>query len=303
MSKTYLVTGASGFLGRLVVEALLERGAERVIATTRDPAALADLAARRVEVRAADFSDPAGLAAAFAEATHLLMISTHGVGSRSATHGAAIDAANAAGVEHLFYTSHPFPETSTSPVAPEHAVTEKMIRDSGMAYTILRNCLYCENLMRLLPRALETGEIYGAAGAGRVSWLPRKDCAEAAAAAMIDAVAHANRTYDVTGRRPYSYAELAALLSDVSGKTVVYKDLSPDAYRAHLMAQGLPEAAADVFLRLQLSLVSDEMGQVTDVVERLTGHPPGALEDFLRTGFRSAHEPATLDFLKGSAHG
>jgi NAD(P)H dehydrogenase (quinone) len=300
-SKTYLVTGASGFLGRLVLDALLERGAERIIATTRTPETLAEYARKGVEVRAADFSQPEGLDDAFRGATHLLMISTHGVGSRSETHGAAINAAKRVGVQHLFYTSHVAPDTSTSPVAPEHAITERLIKESGLTYTMLRNFLYSENLMLVVPQALETGRFYGAANDGKVSWLPRKDCADAAAGAMLNPGPHANKTYDVTGPKAYSYADVAALLSEITGRTITYENLSPEAYRAHLIKQGLPEPAADIYLGLDMSLQSDEMAPVTDAVRVLAGHEPGRLEDFLSSGLSTAEQPATLDFLKGKA--
>src|SRR5262245_20293360 len=126
-SKTFLVTGASGHIGRGVIDALLKAGEQQVIGTTRAPEALADYAKQGVQVRAADFHKPAGLVAAFRGATHMLLISTHEVGTRVAAHRAALDAAKKAGVRHIFYTSHASPETSVSYVAPEHAVTEKAI--------------------------------------------------------------------------------------------------------------------------------------------------------------------------------
>jgi NAD(P)H dehydrogenase (quinone) len=186
-SHTYAVTGASGHLGRAVLEALLRRGAQDVIATTRTPEALADYAGRGVALRKADFSDPSNLVDAFRGASRLLIVSTHGVGARSEAHGAAVEAAKRAGVRHIFYTSHPSPESSTSPVAPEHAVTERIILESGLKYTILRNFLYFENLLRLFPAALETGRFRSVSGDAKVAWLGRDDCADVAAAAMLNA--------------------------------------------------------------------------------------------------------------------
>lgn len=302
-TDTFLVTGASGQLGRLVVEALLQRGAKRVIATTRDPAALRDFLDRGVEVRPADFTQPEGLVDAFRGATHLLIISTHMVGSRSDAHRAAIDAAAKAGVRHIFYTSHALPDVSTSPVAPEHALTEKAILESGLTYTILRNFLYSENLLLILPQAVEQGRFHGAAGDAKVAWLTRRDCAEAAAAAMLDANAHENRIYDVTGSKAYSYEGVAAILSKVLRREIVYQDLAPDAYKAALVEQGMSEAAATTYLGLELSLRSGEMEPVSDVVTRLTGHEPTSLEDFFAHGRPTAEPSESLAFLKGELHG
>ncbi|MBB4858665.1 NAD(P)H dehydrogenase (quinone) [Novosphingobium chloroacetimidivorans] len=301
-NNTYLVTGASGALGRLVVEGLLRGGATRVIATSRNPASLADLAARGVVTREADFNRPETLEPAFAGATHLLIISTHEVGSRADGHLRAVAAAKAAGVRHLFYTSHAACDTSTSPVAPEHVVTERAILSSGMTYTILRNFLYAENLLMVLGNALEEGRFYGTAGESRVSWLTRRDCADAASGAMLHADAHANRVYDVTGPRAYTYAEVAALLSQVEGRPIVYEDLSEDGYVDLLVGRGLPRPAAEVLLGLELSLRSGEMEPVNDMVRTLTGREPETLESFFRHGRGAAVAPESLDFLQHEMH-
>lgn len=296
--QAFLVTGASGQLGRLVVEALLQGGAARVIATSRTPEALVDYERHGVDVRAADFSRPQNLPSAFSGATHLLVISTHGVGSRSEAHLAAIQAAKAVGVRHIFYTSHASPDTSTSPVAPEHAITEMGILQSGLTYTILRNYLYCECLLPVLPRALEEGRMWGAVRDAKVAWLTRKDCADAAAGAMLNASEHENKIYDVTGPRAYSYAEVAALLSKIVGRSIVYEDLAPEAYKALLVRQGLSNAAAEIYLALDLSLHSGEMERVTDAVRKLSGHAPDTLENFLEHGRFSGTESATFSHLK-----
>lgn len=301
-SNTYLVTGASGALGQLVVDALLRNGATKVIATSRNPGALANMAARGVITREADFNRPETLDSAFTGATHLLVISTHEVGSRADGHLRAVAAAKAAGVRHLFYTSHAACDTSISPVAPEHVITEQAILDSGLTYTILRNYLYAENLLMVLGNALDEGRFYGAAGEARVSWLTRRDCAEAAAGAMLNAYAHANRIYDVTGPRSYTYTEVAALLSQVEGRTIAYEDLSSDGYLELLVNRGLPKPAAEVLLGLELSLRSGEMEPVNDMVQTLTGREPETLESFFRYGRNVAVAPESLDFLQHEMH-
>jgi NAD(P)H dehydrogenase (quinone) len=302
-SDTFLVTGASGQLGRLVLDALLERGAQHVIGTTRNPEALAEYAARGVDVRAGDFTKPGSLPEAFSGATHLLLISTHVVGSRSDAHRSANEAAKEAGVRHIFYTSHASPDTSSSPVAPEHAITEKTILTSGLTYTILRNFLYSENLLLILPQALAQDRFQGAAGDARVAWLTRKDCAEAAAGAMLNAAAHENRIYDVTGAHGYSYGDVAALLSKIVGRPIAYEDLTADAYKAALMDRGLSDAAATTYLNLELSLRSGEMEPVNDVVKRLTGHEPTSLGSVLEHGRLTAEQSESLAFLRGEPHG
>lgn len=298
----YLVTGASGALGRLVVEALIAGGATDVVATSRDPAALADFAARGVTTRRADFNQPETLARAFEGATRLLVISTHEIGSRAAGHIAAVEAAKQAGVSHIFYTSHAACESSVSAVAAEHAVTERAIFASGLTYTILRNFLYAENLLMILAGATEAGCFYGTAGDAKIAWLTRRDCADAAAGAMLHADAHQNQVYDITGPRAYSYTEVAALLSEVEGRTVRYEDLSAQDYKQLLIGRGMPEPVAETLLSLELSIRSGELEPVNDMVRQLTGRAPETLEDFMHHGRAAAVAPESLNFLQNDMY-
>lgn len=298
-TNRYLVTGASGALGSLVVKALLAGGAESVIATSRNPDGLGEFSALGLDIRRADFNSPETLVPAFTGATHLLLISTHEVGSRVSGHLAAVAAAKAAGVRHIFYTSHAACETSTSPVAPEHIVTERAIKETGLTYTILRNYLYTENLLMILGNAVEEGYFYGSARDSKVSWLTRRDCAAAAAGAMLNAAEHENKIYDITGPRAYSYPEVAAALSEIEGRRIVYRDLSPDAYKQLLIGRGFPEHVADTLLGLELALHSGELEPVNDMVRHLTGRAPDTLEDYLRHGRSAAVAPESLDFLRG----
>lgn len=303
-NPTLLVTGASGNLGRAVVEALLERGAKSLLATTRTPPSLADFAARGVEVRAADYTAPEDLAEAFRGATHMLLISTQSVGSRVEQQLNALEAARRAGVRHVFYTSHAFPDTSVSAVAPEHAAMEKAIIASGMTYTMLRNFLYSENILMMMAEAVQTGTHYGAVGEGRVAFISRKDCAAAAACAMLNASEHENRIYDITGPRAVTYAEIAAMISDILGRQIVYANLSPEDYRAHMIANGTPEAFADTFLSFDVANGLGDGDLVTDTVLQLTGREPERLEDFLVANAHKFDPSVTLEALvKNHGHG
>lgn len=296
-NDTILVTGASGNLGRLVVDALLARGARRVIATTRTPSSLADYAKRGVEVRSADFTAPESLVDAFRGATHMLLISTQTVGSRLQHQTDALEAARQAGVRHVFYTSHSFPDTSVSAVAPEHAAMEKAIIATGMTYTILRNFLYSENILLMMAEGIRTGTHYGAIGEGKVAFISRKDCAAAAACAMLTASQHENRIYDITGPRAVTYAEITAMISTILGRKVVYQNLSPEDYLAHMIANGIPPAYAETFLSFDRANGLGDGDLVNDMVLRLTGQEPEQLEDFLANNLHLVDPDKTLESL------
>lgn len=277
-----------------MVEALLERGAKQVVATTRTPEALSDLAQRGVDVRAADYSKPDGLVEAFCGATHLLLISTQAVGHRVEQHLNALNAAKRVGVRHIFYTSHSFADTSVSVAAAERAVMEKAIRESGMTFTILRIFLYSENILLMMAEAVQTGVHLGAAGEGRVAFISRKDCAAAAAGAMLAASELENGTVDITGSRAVTYAEITAMLSEFLGRTIVYKDLPPEEYRAHMIASGLPDVFADTVLSFDVANGLGDGDLVTDTVLRLTGRGPERLEDFLADNLHRIDASQTL---------
>jgi NAD(P)H dehydrogenase (quinone) len=296
MSKdeTYLVASASGQLGRQVLEALLKRGAEKIIATTRTPESLSDYARRGVEVRQADYNQPEGLAHAFRGATRLLIISTLGAGSRHAQHVAALEAAKAAGVRHVFYTSHACPEASVSVVAPDHAAMEKAILASGMTYTILRNYLYSENWLLMLPAVLESGALHGATGDGKVAWVSRRDCGEAAAGAMLQASQHENRIHHITGLQAYSAAEVVEIVSKLLDRRFQYVDMTPWAYKEWLIGKGVPPPHAHAFTSFEISNGSGEESLVTDTVRVLTGHDPESLEDYLRDSIHQVDPSKTL---------
>lgn len=289
MSKTLLVTGASGQLGRSVINHLLDTfnvPAAQIIATTRTPANLADLAARGVVVRAADFNDPASLAKAFAGASRALIISTNELevqGKRREQQLAAVTAASKAGVAHLLYTSMPNPEPG-SPVhfAPDHYDTEQAIKASGIPYTIFRNGWYDENLFMATPQILATGQWYTSAGDGRISYGARDDLAAAIAAGLASGT-NESATYTLTGPQAYTTAEVAALVTEVTGKPIQVVQLSDDALTEGMKAAGLPEPFAKLLVSFDATTRGGGLGMVTDAVEKLSGRKSVSLKQFLET--------------------
>ncbi len=239
-----VVTGATGQLGRLVIQNLLKTvPAAQVVAAVRSPQKAADLAALGVQVREADYTKPATLAAAFAGAEKLLLISSSEIGQRTAQHRAAIDAARAAGVKLVAYTSILRAPTSTLALAAEHVETEAMLRASGLPHVLLRNGWYTENYTASVPAALAHGAVIGSAGPGRLATAARADYA-AAAAAVLAQDGQAGKVYELAGDSAFTLADLAAEIARQSGKAVVYQDLPEAAYKAALVGFGLPDGFA-----------------------------------------------------------
>lgn len=280
---TYLVTGASGHLGRLAVQALLERGvpASDVVATARDVDAISDLAELGVETRRADYTDPASLDEALAGVDRVLLVSSSAVGERVAQHANVIDAASAAGVELLAYTSITRADTSTLALAEEHRLTEELLAGSGLPTVVLRNSWYVENYTGQVATALEHGAVLGAAGDGRVSAATRADYAAAAAAALV-ADDQAGQVHELGGDTAFTLAEYAAALSAESGTEVVYRDLPADELTAVLVGAGLPEPYAAILADSDEGLARGELRTETGDLSRLIGRPTQPLGDAIR---------------------
>jgi NAD(P)H dehydrogenase (quinone) len=273
-----VVTGATGHLGRLAVEALVERGvpAADVVATGRRTETLADLAERGVVVRTADYDDEASLEEALAGADRLLLVSGSEVGQRVRQHGNAIAAARAAGVGFIAYTSIAHADTSTLLLAEEHRATEQLLAEAGVPHALLRNSWYTENYTAQLPVYLEHG-IAGAAGDGAVSAATRADYA-AAAAAVVATDGHAGAVYELGGA-PFTMAELAQVVSAATGRTVTYTDLPVEQYQRLLVAAGLPEPAAAVFADGDRGVAAGELLVEGDDLARLLGRAPTSLPE------------------------
>lgn len=238
------ITGATGQLGRLVIDALLQRvPASEVLALVRDPLKARDLTALGVTVRQADYSQPQTLATALVGVERLLLISSNEIGQRTAQHLAVIDAAKAAGVKLLAYTSVLRADTSALGLAAEHLATEQALSASGLDHVVLRNGWYSENYSAGLPTALEHGVLLGAAGQGRIASAARADYAEAAAV-VLTSEGQAGRVYELAGDSAYTLEQLAAQTARQSGKPLVYQNLSQEEYQAALLGIGLPEGFA-----------------------------------------------------------
>lgn len=237
------ITGVSGQLGRLVVAALAEKGVlEPVVGLARTPDKAADLG---IEMRAADYGQPDTLLAALQGIDTLLLISSSEVGQRTAQHRNVIDAAKAAGVGRIVYTSLLHADTTPLALGEEHRASEAHIRESGLAATILRNGWYTENHAAAIPSALQAGAFYGCAGEGRFASASRRDYA-AAAAAVLAGEGHAGMVYELAGDTAYTLAELAAEVSRQSGKAIPYRDMERAEYAALLEKVGLPKPFVDL---------------------------------------------------------
>ncbi|HKT00092.1 MAG TPA: SDR family oxidoreductase [Rugosimonospora sp.] len=274
------VTGATGHLGRLVIAELLERGvpAGEIVAAVRSPEKAADLAAKGVVVRRADYTDPDSLAAAFAGTGKLLLISGSEVGQRVAQHRNAIAAAVAAGVSQIVYTSILYADTTSNPLGPEHLATEGLLRESGLPFVVLRNGWYLENYTENLAPALQSGVILGSAGEGRISAAARADYA-AAAAAVLTGDVPGGTVYELGGDAAFSMAELAAEVSRQSSKEIAYRDLPEQEYAAALTGFGLPEAYAGMLAGSDVSIASGVLYVDSRQLSALAGRPTTTLAD------------------------
>lgn len=274
-----VITGATGHLGRLVVAALLEKlPAEQLVAAVRAPEKAADLAERGVTVRKADYNEPETLAPALAGADKVLLISGNEVGKRTAQHGAVVEAAKAANVSHLVYTSAPQADTSPLVLAPEHKATEEIITASGLTYTFLRNNWYNENYESTIEEAAKTGGFFGSTGDGRVASATRADFAAAAVAALTG-TGHENKIYELSGDVAWTSAELAAEIARVAGREVVYTNLSSQEHKEALVKAGTPEGVAEFVVALDGNIADGTLSETSGDLRALIGRPTTPIGD------------------------
>jgi NAD(P)H dehydrogenase (quinone) len=266
--KRLLVTGASGNLGKAVVAELRRLGAKKVIAATRTPGKHQELAALGVEEREADFDRTETLQAAFRGVERLLLVSTdslHAPEVRIRQHRAAIQAAAGAGVEHVVYTSLPNAHPTEGPSIPDdHFWTEVALFETGLNWTILRNNLYAEVILRFAHFALKTGKLVSATQSRGRSYVTREDCARTAAAALLNST------------------QVASVLSRLSGKSIQHVNVTPDEVEKGLVAAGIPQFAARSVRELDEETSRGYHAIVTTTVTNLTGRVPLSVEDFLQ---------------------
>lgn len=283
-----IVTGATGQLGRLVIEALLQKlPASDIAAVVRDPNKAADLAARGIEIRQADYDQPASLAAAFKQGEKLLLISANEVGRRVPQHQAVIDAAKRAGVSLLAYTSLLRADTSPLPLAAEHKETERLIKASGLPAVVLRNGWYTENYLAGVPTALQYGVVLGSAGAGRIASAARADYAEAAAAALTRD-GQAGRIYELAGDSAYTLSELAEVIARQSGKSVAYQDMPEADFKAALLGAGLPDFLATLLAESDVGASKGGLYDDGRQLSQLIGRPTTPLDDMVKAALNAA---------------
>ena len=284
---SYVITGATGHLGRLVVQELLRRGvpAGDITATGRDITKVKDLADRGVRVLAIDYDDPASLDAAFRGADRILLVSASEPGRRAQQHENAIDAAVRAGAGLLAYTSIANAGTTSMRLAAEHQATEAALRASGLTYTLLRNSWYVENYTAQVPAILQRGSLAGSAGDGRVSAATRADYA-AAAAAVLTGDGHAGRAYELGGDEAFTLAELAAEIGAQAGQPVGYLDLPEDEYARLLTSAGLPEAAAVTMADADRGLARGDLFVDSGHLRQLIGRPTTTLREAVAAALR-----------------
>ena len=290
---TIAITGAAGHLGRRTAQLVLDRVPPgEVVLITRRPDAIADLADAGATVRHGDFDEPASLPAAFAGVDRVLLISTDVLGNRVAQHTAAIEAAAAAGVGHVIYTSI-VNAGSELPlvVSHEHGATEQAIRDRGLRWTALRNGLYAEFQLGAAARAAASGQLVHNSGDGATAYVSREDCA-AAAAAVLATDGHEDRAYDITGPELVTQARFAALVADITGRPVTAVAIDDDAATQGLVAAGVPAEAAPAYASFGTAIREGVLDGVSPAVEDLTGRAPRSLRDVLEA-HRSELEETT----------
>lgn len=274
----YAITGATGQLGRLVINELLNKlPADQIVAAARKPDELNDLTENGVKVREADYDRPDTLAAAFEGAEKLLLISSSEIGKRTPQHRAVIDAAKAAGVKLIVYTSVLHADTSPMILSPEHRETEAALAESGVPYVLLRNGWYSENHLIGLRAALEHGTVLGAAKDGRISSASRSDYAAAAVVVLTAEEDQAGKVYELAGDDAWTLRDLAAEIARSANKPVIYSDMPEEAYASILKQAGLPAPLAELFADADIGASKGALFDDGRTLSQLIGRPTTSL--------------------------
>ncbi|NLI36495.1 MAG: SDR family oxidoreductase [Bacteroidales bacterium] len=263
------ITGATGQLGRLVVQKLKEKtNANNLTALVRTPEKAVDM---NIASRVFDYNKPETLAESLKGIDYLLLISSNEVGQRKRQHESVIKAAQQAGVKWIIYTSLLHADTSSLNLAAEHVATEQALAKSGITFTLLRNGWYTENYTASVPSAVKAGALVGSAGNGKISSAARADYAEAAAI-VLTTPNNEGKTYELSGDESFTLTDLAAEISRQTGKTIPYNDLSEDKYAAVLMGAGLPTPLAKALASWDVSASKGDLYDDSHVLSKLIGH-------------------------------
>ena len=276
------ITGATGQLGNLVIEQLLQlTAAQNIVALVRKIDKAEHFKVQGIEPREFDYDRPETLVPALLGIDKLLLISANEIGRRTPQHQAVIDAAKVAGVPYLAYTSLLRADTSPLGLAQEHRETEKLIQDSGITYTFLRNNWYSENYLAGVAHAIEIGTLFGAAQDGRISSASRIDYAEAAAK-VLTSTGHENKTYELAGSESFSLSDLATFIGQAVNKDIIYQNLSAEEYTQGLTQAGLPAGLVDVIVDADIQTIQGAMYSDSKDLEQLIGHKTTSIQDAIK---------------------
>lgn len=276
------ITGATGQLGNLVIEQLLQlTTAQNIVALVRNVNKAEHFKAQGIELREFDYDRPETLVPALLGIDKLLLISANEIGRRTPQHQAVIDAAKVAGVPYLAYTSLLRADTSPLGLAQEHRETEKLIQDSGITYTFLRNNWYSENYLAGVAHTIEIGTLFGAAQDGRISSASRIDYAEAAAK-VLTSTGHENKTYELAGSESFSLSDLATFIGQAVNKDIIYQNLSAEEYTQGLTQAGLPAGLVDVIVDADIQTIQGAMYSDSKDLEQLIGRKTTNIQDAIK---------------------
>ena len=276
------ITGATGQLGNLVIEQLLQlTAAQNIVALVRKIDKAEHFKVQGIEPREFDYDRPETLVPALLGIDKLLLISANEIGRRTPQHQAVIDAAKVAGGPYLAYTSLLRADTSPLGLAQEHRETEKLIQDSGITYTFLRNNWYSENYLAGVAHTIEIGTLFGAAQDGRISSASRIDYAEAAAK-VLTSTGHENKTYELAGSESFSLSDLATFIGQAVNKDIIYQNLSAEEYTQGLTQAGLPAGLVDVIVDADIQTIQGAMYSDSKDLEQLIGHKTTSIQDAIK---------------------
>jgi NAD(P)H dehydrogenase (quinone) len=287
-----MITGATGQLGAAVIRYLLEKtDASKLAVLVRDPSKAQDLSETGIQVRQGDYDDTKSLVQAFSGVEKLYFVSGSDIMKRGLQHKNVVDAAMEAGVKHVFYTSFQrHNESESSPialVAKAHIDTENQLKDSGLAYTILRHNLYADIVpMFVGENVLQSGLIYLPAGEGKAAYVSRDNMAEAAASLLLSD-GHQNKIYNVSNNQSVSYAEIAELMSKITGKEIRYLSPSVEEFNAELGKAGVPEDIIGLMSSFSQAISQKEFDLPDDTLEKLLGRKPDTMSDYLSAVYAS----------------